>query len=176
MCEVVYPDSSTSILEKRAITHFGMALNDAQCQWEMSREHLRTLDSALQYAQARENIISDGRLPAKLHHLQQSDPGPNARVDNSKSPYAIACMLQELKALLTQKQPMETRRRYQDPNKCQKCGGNHPLFKCIPCYTCGGAHYNNDCPKRKVTISPYPLLAQNQGNANVSPAAHSSSE
>ena len=73
MSEIVYAGSPQPGMEKRAITHLGMALNDPLCQWKVSREQLVTLEAAVQFAEARENIVSEGKPTAKLHHVTQSN-------------------------------------------------------------------------------------------------------
>lgn len=33
---------------------------------------------------------------------------------------------------------------------CKNCGAGHPPYTCVPCVHCGGAHYNNRCPGRRI--------------------------
>jgi hypothetical protein len=64
------------------------------------------------------------------------------------------------------------------PPKCGKCGSDHPIYICVPCFTCGGMHFNIECPQRKQqqpASSSESRSASAQGNDNVSSVGSSSS-
>ena len=148
MCDVVYSDLQAETREVMAIKHFGMALNDGQAQYELSRERPATLEEAVQLLQTRESYLS-AQQPAASYQC--------ASAQSSTVEDMLGAILRRLSGPQNEshashpssrpdaQRPAPPPPKPKRPLICNVCGGNHPIYICRPCRYCNGPHFNRDC-------------------------------
>jgi hypothetical protein len=138
-------------MESMAIKHFGMSLNDPEGQYEMSKADPESLEEAVQLAQVRENCLKGSQIKVNQMTAPSNDTSQNSSDNMEKFLSKLTAIQEGVKKLSKTvynkySSPKYTKKK---PPKYGKCGGDHPIYVCVPCFTCGGTHFNIECPQRK---------------------------